>query len=191
MPAQIVRRSLTLAAVLAGLALSSCATLSKEECASVDWRELGRGDGTEGRAPGHIERHRDTCRKHGLPVDEQTWLSGWEIGIRAYCTPQNGLRQGREGFGYAKSCPADLAPGFENAYETGRRVYWARSERDRIRGEIDRLLREVGRQPTEQDRRNMRFRISSLETQLFLAQQQVREAERAYDRYVAANGLGR
>ncbi|MCO5059244.1 MAG: DUF2799 domain-containing protein, partial [Rhizobiaceae bacterium] len=149
----------------------------------------GVTDGQTGRPQTYVKLHRDACGKHGLPVDEQSWRDGWEVGIRSYCTPQTGLREGREGRSYSQSCPPDVAPGFENAYEVGRRVHDARAERDRIQREIDSLLANIGKTESKDERRALRTRISSLETQLYIAEGRIREAELAYDRYVSFNGL--
>ena len=184
-----VRFVFPIVAVVAPLVLTSCATLNEEECITTNWRDLGVTDGQAGRPQTYVKLHRDACGKHGLPVDEQSWRDGWEVGIRSYCTPQTGLREGREGRSYSNSCPPDVAPGFENAYEVGRRVHDARAERDRIQREIDSLLANIGKTESKDERRALRTRISSLETQLYIAEGRIREAELAYDRYVSFNGL--
>ena len=92
-------------------------------------------------------------------------------------------------FTHDAAVKGDVAPGFENAYEVGRRVHDARAERDRIQREIDSLLANIGKTESKDERRALRTRISSLETQLYIAEGRIREAELAYDRYVSFNGL--
>ncbi|WP_295811846.1 DUF2799 domain-containing protein [uncultured Nitratireductor sp.] len=181
--------------LIAGLAfmlsLSACATLNESECESVNWSELGRNDGAAGRNISHVQQHRKACAKFDLPVDENAWRTGWEEGIRRYCTPQNGLSKGRDGRSYANSCPSDVAAGFESAYRVGKRVHDARSDYDRLKRELERLYDDLDDAAKGEERRKVRNRISLKESDLFLAEGRVRDAERLYDRYLYDEAAGR
>lgn len=171
------------AAGAAFAALSSCATLTKDECVSVNWAELGRADGAAGQPSSHIGRHRAACSEHNLPVNEPQWSLGWQQGIRLYCTPDNGLAQGREGRHYANSCPPDLKAGFEAAYHVARAVYDARLARDRLAVELE-TLRVERREARPEDRRRLDADIERKRFEVGRAEQRVRDAERDYDRYL-------
>lgn len=176
-----------MAVALLGLGLlGSCATLNEEECMTADWFELGRKDGAAGRPASYIDAHRRACEKHKLPVEQQPWQVGWDEGIRLYCTPDNGLLQGREGRGYANSCPPDLKTGFETAYHVAKRVYDARQSRDRLQSEISGIERQLRVEGDRDERRALRDRIDRLRDDLRTAERRLRDAERDYDRYVFA-----
>jgi len=179
-----------LAAVVIGLAaLSSCATLNEDECSSVDWNALGQKNGAEGRPASFVQRHEKACSRYKLPVNQSAWQQGWETGIRQYCTPENGLSQGRAGHAYAGSCPTDIAFGFEDAYRVGKDVYDAEQERQRLENEIDSLR---GRRDDEEDRderRELERRIRDTRDRMHDAERRERFAQRRYDRYVFEHQL--
>ena len=115
-----------LAAVLAvtATALTACsATMSKDECRTVDWRTVGYEDGVAGRSGERIGEHRKACAEHGVTPDLNAYRAGRAEGLREYCQPHNGYRAGVNGAPYYDSCPPELAPAFVAAYESGRELY--------------------------------------------------------------------
>lgn len=165
------------------MALSSCATLNEEQCQVVDWQQLGESDGTRGFPVTYVGQHQEACTKHGISVDAASWQTGWERGIRTYCTPANGLNVGRTGGTNRNACPADMALAFNEAYTVGRRVYNARSNRDSAQREIDQLIRDLSAATTDEDRRRIQLEIELERNQLSLAQGRVFSAEREADLY--------
>jgi hypothetical protein len=111
--------------MLAMLALVGCshATLTKEECRTVDWRTVGYEDGVAGRPADQVGLHRQACAEHGVRPDLDAYLAGRAAGMREFCQPHNGYRAGANGVEYYDSCPPELAPAFEAAYESGRELY--------------------------------------------------------------------
>lgn len=185
-------RPLVLGVASAGLvALSSCATLNEQQCATVNWGQLGQEDGMAGRPVSYVQQHEKACSKHGLPVNQSEWRTGWDVGIRVYCTPANALREGREGRYYANSCPPELAYEFQTAYDLGKRLYDARAERARVQGELDELLRKLKDAKTPEEERNLRLEIDLKRSALYSADNRVRDAERAMDFYIISNRLAR
>ncbi|MCP4316822.1 MAG: DUF2799 domain-containing protein [Hyphomicrobiales bacterium] len=164
------------------LALSACATLNEAECQTANWRDLGQRNGQQGKASSYIVEHEKACARFGTPVDGTAWRTGWEVGIRQYCTPQNGLQAGRDGKFYVQSCPADLVPGFLRTYAVGKRVYDAKSQRDSIRNEIDNLNRSVTDATDETERSRLQTQLILKQNELFLAQQRLTDAELDADR---------
>lgn len=182
---KLVRVVLALAAFAA---FSSCATLNEKECRTIDWRLLGVQDGADGRPQSHIERHREACGDHKLPVQQEPWLNGWQEGIRRYCTPLNGLRVGAAGEGYANSCPAPIAGEFETAYLVGQRVHQARSSLESLRASIGERMRRRQEAKTDPERMAIEREIMMLRSDQFAAENRVFDAERAYDRHLAMVG---
>jgi uncharacterized small protein (DUF1192 family) len=110
--------------LLSSLLLAGCsATLSKDECRTVDWRTVGYEDGVAGRPGDQIGRHRQACAEHGVTPDLDAYRAGRTEGLREYCQPNNGYRAGASGAVYYDSCPPDLAPAFVASYEAGRELY--------------------------------------------------------------------
>jgi hypothetical protein len=162
-------------------ALSACATLDEDECRTVNWWQLGNDDGQAGRNVSHIDRHRSACDRHGIPVAEDQWRAGWEGGIRQYCTPGNGLAEGRAGRHYANSCPPDISAGFEDAYRVGRAVHDARNEVARLQSELDSMVRQMRRVEDPGELLKLQMEISLMRDRLRRADRRLREAERDYD----------
>lgn len=106
------------------LALAACsATMTRDECRTVDWRTVGYEDGVAGRSGDQIGLHRKACAEYGVTPDLDAYRAGRAEGLREYCKPHNGYRAGATGAIYYDGCPAELAPAFIAAYESGRALY--------------------------------------------------------------------
>jgi hypothetical protein len=181
----LARISIAGASVALLLSLTSCATLDESQCQTVDWRALGQEDGMAGRPMSYVEQHRKACTRHKLPIQEEPWREGWTIGIPSYCTPQNGLRVGRDGGHYSNSCPADLKYGFETAYLVGKRAYEARTAFQRAQTALNEAMQKRLKATTDTERRTLDQEIILRQSAVFAAQTQQISAEAAYDRYLA------
>lgn len=179
------------AVVVAFGALASCATLNEDECLNADWYRLGQEDGAAGKPASHIDNHRKACGEHGLPVDAPQWSVGWEQGIRAFCTPDNGLIQGREGRYYANSCPPDVKAGFDGAYSVAKALYDARASRDRLQGEIDGIEASLRKATARDEMAKLQAELDRKRDDLRIAERRLWDAEGDYDLYVRVNGLRR
>lgn len=186
----VVARLSVAGAFAALLALASCATLNEEECSAVDWRTLGQQDGAAGRPMGYVEQHRQACARHKLPIQEEPWREGWTVGIRYYCTPQNGLNVGRDGGYYANSCPIDLKAGFETSYLVGKRLYDARTAYQRAQTELNEAMEKRLKATADAEKQALDREILLRQSAVFGAQQQQIAAEAAYDRYLATMPRG-
>ncbi len=153
--------------VLGATFLAGCATLDKDECLAVDWRTIGYEDGVAGRAGGRVGEHRKACAKHGVAVDLDAYQAGRAEGLREYCQPANGFRAGASGAPNHGACPADLAPAFADAWQSGRELYllerrvdYAHSELAARRAELedieDTLARLAGVVISDQSSRDER-----------------------------------
>jgi len=109
--------------LIAVMALSGCATLSKEECLTVNWREIGQTDGANGAEHGRVAEHREACAKHGVKVDLDQYNSGRAVGLRTFCQANSGFARARQGYVYKGICPSDLEPNFIDGYEEGKAIY--------------------------------------------------------------------
>ena len=132
------------------LTLAGCASMSEQECSATDWRTVGYEDGVAGRSSDRIGQHRKACAKHGVTPDLDAYQKGRNEGLREYCTPDNGYRQGVRGAALVTSCPAELKESFELAYDQGYELF---SLRDRVHRANDEL--EATRSSLAQNERDL------------------------------------
>lgn len=123
--------------------LAGCATLSEQQCHSVDWWQLGHADARAGADPGHVHLHREACQRFGIAPDAQAWLAGYGEALPLFCNAAQGYRHGSRNGHYHGQCPPDLEPAFlaglhlgQELHETDQRI----AEQDR---EIERLRRAM------------------------------------------------
>jgi Protein of unknown function (DUF2799) len=131
-----------LGAAIAFAGIGGCASMSKDECMTVDWRTVGYEDGVAGRSGARIADRRKACAKYGVAPDLTAYQNGRDQGLREFCRPQNGFHVGSRGNSYNGVCPADLEPAFLGAYETGCELYSLRSRVSDTANHIDSLHAE-------------------------------------------------
>jgi len=108
----------------AGLfSLIGCAGMSSNECELADWQAVGYEDGVQGRSSDKFGSYRKSCAKHDVAPDFQSYQAGREAGLREYCQPTRGFREGSRGANYVGVCPADLETDFLDRYNDGRTLY--------------------------------------------------------------------
>lgn len=171
-----------LAFVALPLLVVSCATLNEDQCTATDWYTLGNTDGTSGKSSAYIGRHVEACNKFGIVPDQSAWRGGWEVGIRSYCTPSNGLNQGRDGRQNNNSCPVDLASAFNEGHRLGKSVYDAKVTRDALKREIDADIVAISEAKPE-ERATLQLKLELKRNRLFELQNELNRAERRADRF--------
>lgn len=107
----------TLAILLGGIA--GCATVSKSECETRDWRNIGLRAGAAGYGEERYTEDLEACQKHGIPVDREQWMDGHARGLERYCTAHNGYVQGANRAAYQGTCPKALEADFLGGYHRG------------------------------------------------------------------------
>lgn len=128
---------------LIALVLSGCATMSKDECLTVDWRTIGYEDGVAGHNGDRIASHRKACADHGVTPDLDAYQAGRQQGLREYCRAENGFHVGASGATYVGACPPELAPAFAVAYESGRELYVREHRVSRANAQLSAKRREL------------------------------------------------
>jgi hypothetical protein len=151
---------------LALLALGGCASMSKEECRSADWREVGYHDGVKGLARSRAEDHAQACAEASVAVDRKAYFEARERGIRQYCYPPNGMNVGRAGQGYNDVCPPDLEPAFLYQYQLGRAVYDAEQRVSRLDSDQHDLEERLRKADKDSDRAKLRDKLRDLDHDL-------------------------
>lgn len=100
------------------VSLTGCASMSKGECHTADWYQVGFNDGNSATGS-RIDAHYDACSEHGVQVDQNKYRQGYAQGLRNFCVPRNGWLRGSIGRSYSNFCAADLEQSFVSAYKAG------------------------------------------------------------------------
>ncbi len=114
-------------AVLAVAGLSGCATMSADECLTVDWSAIGYEDGSRGYTTDRFGNHRKACAKHGVTANLAEYKRGHAQGVEVFCQPSRGFDYGASGANYNGVCPALLEDAFLDAYRVGHKLYTLRA----------------------------------------------------------------
>lgn len=108
---------------LGAAAIVGCGGMSANECELADWRAVGYEDGVRGVTSDRFGGYRRECAEYEVAPDFQAWQEGREAGLREYCQPARGFREGSRGRDYQGICPPDLEGPFLVSYEEGRTLY--------------------------------------------------------------------
>ncbi len=171
------------AVVLLGiLALSGCASLSRNECAAGDWYGIGQRDGASGYPEERFADHAAACVAHGVNPDRRQWMEGRERGLERFCTARHAFDVGASNSSYAGVCAGPAEDDFLHGYRLGKALAEARSRRDHWDHEIHRLnhrLEEDNKrdQPQDQPRLTNTERVA-IGFQLGVAMMRRDEADR-------------
>jgi len=156
--------------------------MTEEECLTADWYERGLRDGRNGQPRDYIAEHHKACAKVGVVPQEQQYRKGHSLGIRDYCTPENGARLGRHGGYYRNSCPADLEGPFMDRYRAAYRVHEAERRVNSLNTDIRNKERQLDKEQNEDKRRRLRRELRDLDDRLRRARDDLYQAERGQRR---------
>lgn len=151
------------------LLLGGCSTISKKDCVRGDWQTIGFRDGKQGYDPNRLQNHAKICAKSDVIPDATAYIRGHKVGVRAYCTPENGSAVGRREGDYTGVCPEDLEYAFLENYVTALRVRLddLEIERDDVKDDLDKKRDERARiRADEIVPKRLQRSIESLEGQL-------------------------
>jgi hypothetical protein len=168
--------------LLSAFMLSSCVTMSPEECTVARWDDVGMRDGLQGKALSRLESHSKTCAEAGVAVDGQAYLKAREIGIRTYCQPANALKLGLEGKYYESSCPAEMELDFRRRYDVGSEYTNARKNLESQDSRLHGLEKALAEAKTDEERKRLREDLRQQDGNLRRARDRVRAADAAFDR---------
>lgn len=158
--------------------ISSCASMSEQECLTANWLDQGFRDGRNGQPLHRLEEHRQACAKVAVRPDQQLYLQGREQGIAYYCTPENAIEEGRLGRQYRNACPAHLEHRFLLAYEQGKHVYDAEQRIEKLTRESKQLEQRLTSEKDQDSRRYLREELRDVDRQMQRAREDMRYLER-------------
>lgn len=164
--------------------LSGCASLSKSDCLSANWEDVGIRDGADGRAEEYLLEHAKACSKVAVVPDRGAWLHGREQGLERFCVPYRAYRIGEYGGGFDSAvCRHFDEDRLIAAYEKGREVNRLGNQLSHIDSQIDSIHVALEREDLkEKERVQLAFRLGQLVYER-------NDTERAYEdaRYRARN----
>ncbi len=179
------RTAIRMFAAIAVLAsLGGCASVSKSECLSANWEDIGIRDGANGRPEEYLIQHSKACAKVAVVPDRGAWNKGREQGLERFCVPYRAYQIGEYGGGFDPAiCRNFDQERLTSAYEHGREVNRLSNELGSIDGEIRNINVELAREDLkDKERVALAFRLGQLVYQR-------NDTERAYEdaRYRARN----
>lgn len=166
------------ALVMLAMLISSCASMSKQECLTANWFDQGFRDGRTGEPVSRIEDHRQACAKVGVRPDQTLYFKGRDQGILIYCTPDNALQEGRKGRSYRNACPAHLEHQFLIYYEQGKQFYDAEQRIEKLNEQANQLEDSLKKEEDQDKRRYLRQELRDIDRQLQQAREDMRYLER-------------
>ncbi|MEO8837127.1 MAG: DUF2799 domain-containing protein [Herbaspirillum sp.] len=168
---------LALIALIFGLA--GCASMSKDECLTANWNEVGLRDGQNGEARGMFSSHVKACKEAGVIPDRNQYMAGYERGIVRFCVPSTGLEVGRRGRSYETgTCSLAQEPAFLAAYRRGYDVYRAQQEVDRVNSRMRDTQNRLNSTKDEARRKELRRDLRDMDRDIWMARERLRDAER-------------
>lgn len=124
-------------------ALAGCASLSKDECLSGNWDEIGFRDGTNGKTSAFLQRHVKACEKTGVVPVQSVWEQGRQRGLPAYCVPSKAYSEGRNGRALSAVCPAAQIPALQAAHSVGVQYHEYTEEINELKSRIQDIGSEI------------------------------------------------
>lgn len=165
------------------LAVTGCASLSREECLYGDWTAVGIKDGREGEEASRFIRHQEACRQYGVSPDKQEYLHGREQGLQDYCQLENAIATGLRGLRYQSVCPSTIHNTFQRYNDTAYQVYQKREALKSLDNAIvskenslqDKKLTDKNRHAVRHEIRNMDRERQQLRDDVYSAERQLNQ----------------
>jgi hypothetical protein len=145
--------------------LTGCASLSKDECLSGNWEEIGVRDGANGKPEEYLIEHTTACAKVNVVPDRGAWTHGRERGLERFCQPRRLYDIGE----YGGSFDVGICRNFDqerltDAFEKGRDVHVKADILDNIDSEARDIRTRLEKKDLEQkERERLAYRLGQLE----------------------------
>lgn len=109
------------------LLLVGCSLNVKKKCNEANWQVIGEYDGRNGKKRESIKDYQKKCHDVGVDVDTVKYLSGYEKGIRMFCTYETAYELGLGGKEVKVNCPSGFEKNFKRGYRAGKQLYQTRN----------------------------------------------------------------
>ena len=104
--------------------LNGCAVMSKNECMTANWNLIGQQDGFKGNGS-LLQQRTQACMKHQIVLDNSSYASGYNKGLKNYCNPQTVFDYALQGNGNYQSCPMEMQNRLRPYYTVANNFYKA------------------------------------------------------------------
>ena len=111
--------------------VSGCSSISQEECQEGNWYSLGLRDGSSGKRALKDNVYQKSCSEYNVKVDREKYAKGFRIGLKKYCTYENGKVLGEEGSQKHKLC-TKVSHSFTKGYADGLLLYAKVKQREEL-----------------------------------------------------------
>jgi hypothetical protein len=155
--------------------LVGCATIPEEQCASIDWYQLGVKDGLAGYREERINQHREACSRVQVIPDERRYLEGRKVGLTEYCRLDNAVREGLNGKLYRDVCNDS----FKRLHKAAHEVYSLKSRIQTNLNKVSNKEAELQKEKSSKSRREeLRSEIRELDRERESLRDDFYDAER-------------
>jgi hypothetical protein len=159
----LIRQTIVL--MLMSWLLVGCASMSDSECKVADWGRVGQSDGARGEPEGRLAAYSEDCAKTGVTPNARAYRSGWDAGIKLFCTAANGWREGLLGHANkAQVCVGQPGyEGFARYLNAGVLVYRTQEKIKANTQEINRLQKRLEEPGSDDDKRQIRRKLQDID----------------------------
>jgi len=176
-------------AVLTGGGLTSCATISQDECAIQNMEDVGFKHGRAGKSRGRFAKLSKSCAKHDIFIDRAAYMRGFDKGLPLFCNYDNGFSHGTSGRRVYDECRAIQADDYVRGHQDGYAVYEIKRGHQNLIAQYDESVADLAyiRRSLEEDELNAKERKRLLKKEIRLEDEreeiryEIREYERLYD----------
>ncbi|WP_108648933.1 DUF2799 domain-containing protein [Dongshaea marina] len=113
--------------------LTGCSSMSKDDCLTANWSNIGLEDGQQGKPADTIHGYIKQCQEYGAGVNQAQWQKEYDYGLTFFCDPANGYRVGKAGEEYHGVCESDA---FYKNYQRGLAEYRLEQRKQEIQERI-------------------------------------------------------
>ena len=163
----------------AGLAMmmGGCASLSKDQCKTVEWGQQGERDAFDGYARERLEEHARACGDYGVRPDRDAYFTGYQQGLLRFCRPQRGFDFGRADHTYRNTCPVELDAAFQNGYRAGKALYAEERTKSGIEYKVREAEKKLKNAAADEERTRLRNELRELDSALIDSNRKLRRLD--------------
>jgi len=122
--------------------------MNELNCYVADWQALGFEEAEQGKVFSNTSRN---CSDFGVAVDERQFEIGYDLGIKNYCTKENGSAVGRVGHEYLDVCPRSLEVNFLKGYQPAFYEYQRKQLRKQLSKDVEVVTNQLANVQSEID----------------------------------------
>lgn len=175
---------------LLGIFLNACATIPLEECATLNWMDKGREDGSNGQKVSLLEKHKKSCKKAGVVPDKAAYNQGRTEGLKGYCTLRSAVETGLRGDPYYGVCPPPLHTKFSQIHTAAHDIYNARQEEKTLKSSLGVSERALMKDDLSAEKtREIAVKISQDNRELRIKQQAIELKEAKFEQLKKETGV--